>query len=103
MVGSVWALASVADRGSESRNRQTSGGTTHVVANSLARVNVSSRDGAGGVSGWLMDGPPAQSDSALLRPFVNRRFNIYLQPRARRAGLSDALGLWTGAVWCRFN
>lgn len=75
MVGSVWALASVADRGSESRNRQTSGGTTHVVANSLASVNVSSRDG-GGV--WLMDDPPAQSDSALLRPFVNRRFDIYL-------------------------
>lgn len=53
MVGSVWALASVADQGapcaegSESRNRQTSGGTTHVVANSLASVNVSSRDGGG--------------------------------------------------------
>lgn len=39
--------SAVRRRQAESRNRQTSGGTTHVAANSLASVNVSSRDGGG--------------------------------------------------------
>lgn len=47
------------------------------LTRSLASTSLAGTVGRGG-GVWLMDGPPAQSDSALQRPFVNRRFNIYL-------------------------
>lgn len=57
MVGSVWALASAADQGALGTEEQEqankllcwhAGKPTHVVANSLASVNVSSMDRGGG-------------------------------------------------------